>query len=82
MDYYCNNHGIALVLKFNNDPVNPEKPDDVLRVINSPVVFHTRPTDITPFIIDSLRQRGAIITAPATASRQSSPSPFGVYPNH
>ena len=77
VDGFCTTNGIAIVLKFNRDPVNTEKPDDVLRAINSPVVWSAGQVDITQYIIDSLaRRRG-----PANGNNggQMGMRPAGVY---
>ena len=57
VDSFCSANGIAIVLKFNGDPIDNEKPDDVLRAINSTVVYNAKQVDITPYIINSLAQR-------------------------
>ena len=57
VDGFCSANGIAIVLKFNREPINNEKPDDVLRGINSPVVWNAGQVDITQYIIDSLARR-------------------------
>ena len=39
-DYYCKQHGIDIVLRFNGDQVDPQQPDSVLTFINKPVVWY------------------------------------------
>jgi len=56
-DYYCRNNGIDMVLRFNGDPVDVDKPDDVLRDINKPVIWYAKDRDITPIILDALNRR-------------------------
>lgn len=58
-DYYAKQYGIDMVLRFNGDQVDVEKPDDVLRDINKPVVWYAKDRDITPVILDALNRRYA-----------------------
>ncbi len=48
--YYAKQHNIGLVLRFNGEPVDPNRRDDVLREINKPVVVQDQ-IDITPDVI-------------------------------
>ena len=58
-DYYAQQNGIDMVLRFNGDPVDVEKPDDVLRDINKPVIWYSKDRcDITPIVLDRLVRRG------------------------
>jgi len=66
VDYYCANKGIDMVLRFNGDPVDVNKPDSVLSYINKPVVWYDKNRDITPIILDSLVKRGGV---PAAGNR-------------
>jgi Skp family chaperone for outer membrane proteins len=75
VDYYCQNKGIDLVLRFNGDPADVDKPDSVLSFINKPVVYYDKSRDITKPILDTLVMRsgapaggGRIGTRPAGAS--------------
>ena len=45
--YYAKRHNIGLVMRFNGEPVDPNRRDDVLREINKPVVMQDQ-IDITP----------------------------------
>jgi Skp family chaperone for outer membrane proteins len=65
VDYYCQNKGIDMVLRFNGDPVDVDKPDSVLSFINKPVVFYDKSRDITYPILESLVKRSG---GPATAN--------------
>jgi Skp family chaperone for outer membrane proteins len=47
---YCQQHGIAMAINFNGDPIHDEKPSDVARGISNPVVFYDRRLDITGYI--------------------------------
>jgi Skp family chaperone for outer membrane proteins len=53
--YYAERNGIAMVLRFNGDPVDPNNRESVLREINKPIVFQ-RDVDITPAILDDLNR--------------------------
>ena len=66
VEYFAANNGVAMVMRFNGDPVDMQKPDDVLREINKPVLWFPAGCDITGFIIERLNrakmnadQRGA-----------------------
>jgi Skp family chaperone for outer membrane proteins len=48
--YYAKRQNIGLVLRFNGEPVDPMKRDDVLREINKPVVVQDQ-IDITPDVL-------------------------------
>jgi Skp family chaperone for outer membrane proteins len=48
--YYAKRQGIGLVLRFNGEPVDPNRRDDVLREINKPVVVQDQ-IDITPDVL-------------------------------
>jgi Skp family chaperone for outer membrane proteins len=48
--YYAKRQNIGLVLRFNGEPVDPNKRDDVLREINKPVVVQDQ-IDITPDVL-------------------------------
>ena len=75
VEYYCANNNIALVMNFNGDPINPDRPNDIERMIRQPVVYHAKSIDITPIILQSIRTRHGWTDAPRTAT------PQGVNPN-
>jgi Skp family chaperone for outer membrane proteins len=56
--YYAERNGIAMVLRFNGDPVDPNNRESILREINKPIVFQ-RDVDITPIILDDLNRNAA-----------------------
>lgn len=58
VDYYAASNGIGLVLRFNGDPVDAGKPNDVLRQINKPVVWYNQGLDITKIVLDRLNGLG------------------------
>ena len=58
VERYAAATGTVLVLRFNGDEVNLEKPDDVLRQINQQVVWYTHDRDITDLILGQLNRPG------------------------
>ena len=48
--YYAKRQNIGLVLRFNGEPVDPNRRDEVLREINKPVVVQDQ-IDITPDVL-------------------------------
>ena len=68
VDYYAANNGIAMVLRFNGDPVDTQKPEDVLRRINQPIVWYPKDRDITPVILERLAARGGNVGQPNPAA--------------
>ncbi len=72
--YYAKRQNIGLVLRFNGEPVDPSRRDDVLREINKPVVVQDQ-IDITPDVLvlinrDQSGQPGAQATRPAAPGSQ------------
>ncbi len=61
VDYYCASNGITMVLRFNGEQVDANRPEDVLRNINKPVVWHNRNLDITQVVIDNLNRRTSTV---------------------
>jgi Skp family chaperone for outer membrane proteins len=57
VDYFCAANGIDLVLRFNGDPVDADKPDSVLAYINRQVVWYAKERDITPIVLARLNER-------------------------
>jgi Skp family chaperone for outer membrane proteins len=83
VQYYAKHQNIGLVLRFNGEPVDPNRRDDVLREINKPVVVQDQ-IDITPDIIALLNrdqqggaapgaQQGSVTQRPAAAGTQLPP---------
>lgn len=56
---YATQRNIGLVIRFNADPVDPNRREDVLREINKPVVFQNR-IDITGEVLRALNRDVAI----------------------
>ena len=50
VEQYSHNNNIALVIGFNGDPINPDRPTDIARMVTQPVVYHAKSIDITPMI--------------------------------
>jgi Skp family chaperone for outer membrane proteins len=66
--YYAEHHDIGLVIRFNGEPVDPNKREDVLREINKPVVYANQ-IDITPDVLALLNSAGAAGAGTNTATR-------------
>ncbi len=58
VEYYATSNNISMVFRFNGDPVEIERPDDVLRDINKSVVYFSKGLDITPVVLERLNRRG------------------------
>lgn len=74
--YYAKRQNIGLVLRFNGEPVDPNRRDEVLREINKPVVVQDQ-IDITPDVLMLINREqsggqpvGQQATRPATPSSQ------------
>jgi Skp family chaperone for outer membrane proteins len=65
---YAKSRGIGLVMRFNGEPVNPDKREDVMRDINKQVVIQDG-IDITPDVLMLLNRDGG--AAPRTAQPAS-----------
>jgi len=68
--YYAKRQGIGLVLRFNGEPVDPNRRDDVLREINKPVVVQDQ-IDITPDVLMLINREQSQATRPAAPGSQS-----------
>jgi Skp family chaperone for outer membrane proteins len=55
--YYSEQHGIALVLRFNGDPVDRNDPQEVLKELNKSVLYYNRAIDITPIILEEINRK-------------------------
>ena len=69
-DYYCKQNTVDMVLRFNGDPVDIDRPDSVLSFINKPVVWYQKNLDITPTILAELNRT---TINPAAADRRTVP---------
>jgi Skp family chaperone for outer membrane proteins len=61
IEYYlgimASGRNYSLVLRFNGDQVDAENPEEVLRFINKPVVWHSPAVDITAEVVANLNGR-------------------------
>ena len=80
LDHYCNSNGIAMVLRFSGDSIDPGVPEDVLRGINKPVVWHNRGLDITDQLLQILNQRAGTAQRPAPGATPHSATRSGITP--
>ena len=75
-DYFCKQNRIDMVLRFNGEAVDVNRPDSVLTYINKPVVWYDRGLDITDQILQELN-RTAINPGPANRTGPMRPGvPF------
>ena len=70
-DYFCKQNRVDIVLKFNADKVDAERPDSVLTWINKPVVWYASDLDITDAILQDLNR-----SAPQARSASKPGNPF------
>ncbi len=71
VNMYAKRQNIGLVLRFNGEPVDPNRREDVLREINKPVVAQDQ-VDITPDVL-ILLNRDQQATRPAQPGSQLPP---------
>jgi Skp family chaperone for outer membrane proteins len=69
---FCQSYGIQLVIRFNREPIDPTKPQEVQMGLNRPIVYQNS-LDITQHIIDSLN--------PATGASTQNPQNVGRAPS-
>jgi Skp family chaperone for outer membrane proteins len=55
---FCQSYGIQLVIRFNREPIDGSKPQEVQMGLNRPIVYQNS-LDITQHIIDSLNPTAA-----------------------
>lgn len=72
VDYFAASHGIAMVFRFNSEPVDVEKPDEVLRYINKPIVWTPQGCNITQYVLERVN-RAQLNNAQPAAMRQGVP---------
>ncbi len=78
VDYFAANNNISMVLRTTNEPVNAEKPDDILREMNKPVVWSAKGLDITQYIKQQLQRRYGEINRTAQPGTPGAPVRQGV----
>ena len=76
VNYYATNSGVSAVLRFSGDPVDKEKPDEVLKEINKPVIWYSQSMDITPVILRRLNDRYNIPSTTDGRGRPGVPGPY------
>jgi Skp family chaperone for outer membrane proteins len=67
--YYAAQRGIALVIRFNGEEIRQEEPEDVLRGVNSNVVWYSEALDITPDILRNLNLRAGTAKSNPSGTR-------------
>ena len=55
----CRQYGIGIVLRFENKPLDPNNSQNVLAHLNNRVFYHEKSLDLTPLVIQQIRQRRA-----------------------
>lgn len=70
--YYAKRHNIGLVIRFNGEPVDPNRREDVLREINKPVPWQDN-IDITPDVLALLNRDNATARPAAAPGTQLPP---------
>jgi Skp family chaperone for outer membrane proteins len=75
---YARTRNIGLVIRFNGEPVDPNRREDVLREINKPVVYQNQ-IDITPDVLQELNRDLAQAQRPG-APQQGPGAPAGPQP--
>lgn len=71
--YFAANNNISMVLRTSSEPVDVEKPDDILREMNKPVVWSSKGLDITQYIKEQLKRRYGDTNQTAQPPRQGVP---------
>jgi Skp family chaperone for outer membrane proteins len=68
VNVYAKSHNIGMVLRFNGEPVDPNRREDVMRDINKQVVIQDR-IDITPDVLMLLNRDSGARSAAQPASQ-------------
>jgi hypothetical protein len=55
--YYAQRQGLGMVLRFNGDPIDPNRREEIVRGISNAVVFQNG-IDITPYILEAVNRDG------------------------
>jgi Skp family chaperone for outer membrane proteins len=71
--YYAKRQNIGLVLRFNGEPVDPNRRDEVLREINKPVVVQDQ-IDITPDVLALINRDSGGQPAAGTGTQATRPT--------
>ncbi len=51
---YCEQNGIGLVVQFNGDKIDSNRPEEVVKGMSRPIVYNAQQLDITPWILQAL----------------------------
>ncbi len=70
----CRQYGIGIVLRFDSKPIDPNNSQSVLSHLNQRVFYHEKALDLTPLVIQQIKQRHS----QSQISRQPSYLPPGV----
>lgn len=68
VQHYAQQNNIGLVLRFNGDQINADRPEAILKAINKPVVSQNN-IDITPDILALLNRGGSPRGVTSSAAR-------------
>jgi Skp family chaperone for outer membrane proteins len=68
-DFYVQQRGIDMVLRFNGNPVDPEQLESVQEYMSRQVISYRRELDITPAVLEDINRRGAIRDSPNSTPR-------------
>jgi Skp family chaperone for outer membrane proteins len=55
-DYFCRQHGIDMVLRFDSEKADPKFPESVIADIRKPVVWYDTRWVITKYVLDDLNR--------------------------
>jgi Skp family chaperone for outer membrane proteins len=72
-EYYCKQNSIDMVLKFNGDPVDVNRPESIQNELYKPVVWYQKSLDITPAILQELNRTAVDPRAAQPAQRPGVP---------
>jgi Skp family chaperone for outer membrane proteins len=64
-NYYAQQHGIDVVLRFDGEPPDPEQLDSVWAHVGRSVVAYRSDMDITPAVLQEINRTGPVRAAPA-----------------
>lgn len=70
VEQYCDAQQIQLVLRYNNEQMDPKNPASVMQRVNSSVIFHNPNNDITQAIIRQLGGQASSANASLDPNRR------------
>ncbi len=56
---YARPRGLGMIIRFNDDPINRNDPQDVLRCLQRPIVWHDGRLDITRAVLEIMKANAA-----------------------